>query len=95
MVWTQRSANALALGEHTGVLMGPDTDRDEHGVEAGGELGVAVAQEEPEALAGLFEVGGEVAGDLGDPGLVGVGSDTEQVNDAPFDLDNEEYVVAP
>ena len=40
-----------------------DTDRG-HLVEAGGELGVPIADEEPEAPIGIFEVGGEVTGDL-------------------------------
>src|SRR5450759_5431510 len=53
-----------------------DTDRGEHLVEAGGELGVAVADEEAEWPSGLLEVGGEVAGHLGHPGGVRVGGDT-------------------
>ena len=65
-----------------------DTDRGQHGVEAGGELGVAIADEEPEAAPRVFEVGGEVAGDLNHPVTVGVGGDAEQVHDAPLDLDH-------
>ena len=71
-----------------------DADGGEHRVEAGGELGVPVADEEAEALPGIFEVGGEVAGHLGDPGAVGVGGDAEHVHDPPFDLDQEQDVVA-
>ena len=34
----------------------PDVGRGEHGVEGGGELGVAVADQEPEATAGVIEI---------------------------------------
>jgi len=81
-------------GRANGSPDGLDADGGEHGVEAGGELGVAVAYEEPEAPTGLLELGAEVAGDLGDPGAPGVGGDAEQVHDAPFDLDHEKHVVA-
>ena len=43
---------------------------------------------------GVFEVGGEVTGHLGDPGTVGVGGDAEQVHPSPVDLDHEEHVVS-
>ena len=43
------------------------TNRSEHRVKAVGELGVPVTDEEPETPTGLFEVGGEVTGDLGHP----------------------------
>jgi hypothetical protein len=38
------------------------------GVEGRGEPGVAIADEEPEPPAGIVEVHGEVAGQLGQPG---------------------------
>lgn len=38
--------------------------------------------------------GTEVAGDLGHPRAVGVGRDAEEVDDAPFHFDHEQYVVA-
>ena len=65
-----------------------------HVFEAGGELGVSVADEEPESPPCVFEVGGEVAGDLGDPGTDGVGRDAEQVHPSPVELDHEEHVEA-
>src|ERR1035437_260485 len=74
---------------------GLDTDRGEHLVEAGGELGVPVADEEPEASTGLFEIGGEVAGDLSHPWAVRVGSGSEDVHDAALHFDDEQHVVAP
>ena len=45
----------------------PDIDGGEDGVEARGEFGVAIADEEPEPLTGGVEVHGEVAGLLGQP----------------------------
>ena len=47
-----------------------DTDRGEDLIEAGGEFGVPVADEEPDASTDLFEVGGEVTGNLGHPRAV-------------------------
>src|ERR1035437_4813671 len=70
-----------------------DADRGEHFVEAGGELGVSVADEEPEASTRLFEVGREVPCDLGHPLAVRVGGDTEDVDDASLQLDHEQHVV--
>jgi len=43
-----------------------DTFGDEHLVEAGGELGVAISYQEPERPSVLGEISCEVAGDLGD-----------------------------
>jgi hypothetical protein len=57
----------------------PDIDRGEHRVERGGELGVPIADEEPEAAAGVVEVHEQVAGVLGEPGAGGVGGDPEDV----------------
>src|ERR1017187_7727732 len=51
---------------------GLDADGGEHLDEAGGELGVPVADEEPEASTGLFEIGGEVAGDRVTHGSLGL-----------------------
>src|SRR5258707_5029810 len=44
-----------------------DAGRVEHRVEHGGELGVAVSDEEPETPAGLVEVHHQVTGQLGEP----------------------------
>ena len=46
---------------------GLDSDRSEHRVKADGELGVPVTDEEPETPTFIFEIGGEVPGDLGHP----------------------------
>src|ERR1039458_2769348 len=70
---------------------GLDADRGEHRVKAGGELGVPVADKEPETLAGVIEVGSEVPCDLGHPWPAWVGGDTEDVDDASFQ--HEQHVV--
>ena len=49
----------------------PGVDGGEDGVERGGELGVAIADEEPETTPGVVEIHGEVAGLLGQPGSGG------------------------
>src|ERR1035441_5370968 len=74
---------------------GLDTDRGEHLVEAGGELGVAVADEESEVPTGILQVRGEIAGHLGGPWAVRVGGGSEDVHDAALDLDDEQHVVVP
>lgn len=71
-----------------------DADRGERRVEAGGELGVAVADQETELSPCFVEVGGEVAGGLGHPRPAGAACHAEQVDDAAFDLDHEQDVVA-
>ena len=50
----------------------PDVDGGEDRVEGGGELGVAVADEEQKAAVGVVEVHEQVAGLLGEPGAGGV-----------------------
>src|SRR5664280_803812 len=74
---------------------GLDTDRGEHLVEAGGELGVAVADEESEHPTGILQVRGEIAGHLCDPWAVRVGGGSEDVRDAALHFDDEQHVVAP
>src|ERR1039458_9718015 len=74
---------------------GLDTDRGEHLVEAGGELGVPVADEEPESPAGILEVRGESAGHLCDPWAVRVGGGSEDVHDPALHFEDDQHVVAP
>ena len=69
-----------------------DVDGGEDGVEGGGELGVAVADEEPESSTGVVEVHEQVAGLLGEPSCGGVGGDAEDVHAAGGVLDDEEDV---
>ena len=89
---TKRSAIALARGARTGVLMMRTSIGGEDGVERGGELGVAVADQEPEAAAGVVEVHEQVAGLLGQPGAGGMRGDAEDVHPAGGVLDDEERV---
>jgi len=70
----------------------PDVDGGEDRVEGGGELGVAVADEEPETTPGVVEIHGEVAGLLGQPGTGGMGGDTQDVYPPGGVLDDEERV---
>ena len=69
-----------------------DVDGGEDGVEGGGELGVAVADQKPEAPTGIIEVHEQVAGLLGEPGSGGVGSDAKDVHPAGGVLDDEEAI---
>lgn len=75
-------------------LDGLDVDGGEHRVERRGELSIAVTDEEAEATTGIFETSREVAGDLGDPGIVRVGGDAEEVDNSSLDLDHEQDLVA-
>lgn len=68
----------------------PDVDRGEHGVEGRGELGVAVADEEPEPPTSVLEIHQQVARLLAQPGGRGMGGDTEDVDAAGGVLDDEE-----
>jgi hypothetical protein len=67
MLPTKRSAMALARGARTGVWMMRTSmavntaSKAAVNVERGGELGVAVPDEEPEAPAGVVEVHEQVA----------------------------------
>ena len=70
--------SADAADEALGYRVGPrrphgrpddaDVDGGEDGVERGGELGVPISDDEPEAAAGVVEVHEQVAGLLGEPG---------------------------
>jgi hypothetical protein len=92
IVPTKRSAIAFARGARTGVLTILDLDRGEDRVEGSGELAVAVADEEPEALVGVVEVHEQVARLLCEPGSGRVGGDAEDVDSAGGVFDNEERV---
>ena len=70
----------------------PDVHGGEDSVERGGELGVAIADKEPETAGGVVEVHEQVAGLLGQPGAGRVGGDPEDVHAAGGVLDDEERV---
>jgi hypothetical protein len=50
------------------------------GIEGGGEVGVAIADQERELVDAAGQTDQQVAGLLGDPGAVGVDGDTGQVD---------------
>ena len=91
MVPTKRFAMAFAPCAHR-RLEDLDVDSVEHGVEGGGELAVAVADEESEVPVGVVEVHDQVAGLLGEPGCGRVGGDAEDVDAAGGVFDDEECV---
>ena len=59
-----------------------------------GELGISVADQEPELFGLVAEVHEQVAGLLGDPGAGGVGGDPGDVHLAGGVLDHDEHVEA-
>jgi hypothetical protein len=71
-----------------------DVGAGEHGVEGGGELAVAIADQEPEPADAVVEVHEQVTGLLGDPGPGGVGSDPGEVHAPAVVLDHDEDVEA-
>ena len=66
----------------------------EHGVEGGGELGISVADQEPELFGLVAEVHQEVAGLLGDPRPGRMGGDPGEVHAAAPVLDHDQDVEA-
>ena len=64
----------------------------EHLVEAGGELRVAVSDQEPERPSVLGEISCEVAGNLGDEGAGRMIGDPEDVHHSALELDDEQHI---
>jgi len=89
-VLTHRSANALAFGARIGVVMTRTPFRSEHLVERPGEPGVPFADQEPDIREPA--VHGKVAGLLGHPGRVWVGSRPGDVHPSRAKLDEEQDV---
>ncbi len=75
-----------------GCLDHLDAFRGEHLVEAGGELRVAVSDQEPERPSVLGEIACEVAGNLGDEGAGRMIGDPEDVDYAALELDDEHHI---
>ncbi len=75
-----------------GRLDDPHPFPGEDGVEGGGELGVAVADEELGGRRPLSEIEAEVACLLGYPARDGVGRDPGKVDDTGVHLDEEQHV---
>ena len=95
MVLTQRSANAFALGERTGVLIASMPIEAKTPSKLAVNLVSRSRMRNRNAPARLLEVARQVAGDLGHPRPVGVGGDAEEVDDASVEFDHEQDVVAP
>ena len=90
-VRTNRSAKQFARGQCWN-LHGVDPDAGEDGVERGGELAGAVADEEPERGGTVVEIHQQVPGLLGGPGTGGMARRPEDVHVAAADLEGEEHV---
>jgi hypothetical protein len=69
-----------------------DTFGGEHLVEAGGELRVAVSDQEPERPSVLGEIACEVAGNLGDERAGRMIGDPEDVHYSALELDDEQRI---
>jgi hypothetical protein len=69
-----------------------DAFGDEHLVEAGGELSIAVSDQEPERPTVLGEIACEVAGNLGDKGAGRMIGDTEDVDHSALELNHEKHI---
>jgi hypothetical protein len=69
-----------------------DVPAGEHGVEGGGELAVAVADQEPELVNAVAEVHQQVASLLGHPRSGGLRGDPGDVHAAAVVLDHDEQV---
>src|SRR4051794_26703534 len=89
---TKRSAIAFARGARTGVRRMRMSEAVNTASERGGELGVAMADQEPEATAGVVEIHEQVAGKLCQPGAGRVRADPQDVYPAGGMLDDEERV---
>jgi hypothetical protein len=63
-----------------------------HGVERGGELRVAVANQKPQPVGVLVEVHEQVTGGLGDPLTGGMSGDADQVHPSPVEFDHKQDV---
>jgi len=69
-----------------------DVDGGEDGIEAGSELAVAVADQEPEASVGVVEVHEQVAGELSQPSAGGMSGHAQDVYATGGVFDDEERV---
>jgi hypothetical protein len=61
-------------------------------IECPAELGVPIAQQEPDSSSLLAEFQQQVPGLLGDPGAVGIGGHAGQVDAAGVQFDEEQHV---
>ena len=71
-----------------------EADACEHRVERGGELGISVADQEPEPAGVVAEVHKQVASLLSHPGTGGMAGDPRDVHPTGSVLDHDEYIEA-
>jgi putative transposase len=95
---SHRAHEALGIGIHPGRLGRDwqcfDSDRSEHGVERGGELGIPVPDQVGEPGSGFFQFAGKVAGELSGPLVRRVPGDAKYVHPPCLDFDDERDVQA-
>src|SRR4051794_38782076 len=89
---TKRSAIAFRPWRAPRRLDDPHADGGEHGVQGGGELVVAIADQESEAPVEVVEVHEQVARPLGQPRSGRVRGDAQDVYPAAGVFDDEERV---
>jgi hypothetical protein len=85
---------AFARGALDRAAQDPDPCAGEDRVEGSGELRVPIAEQEPDRGDLLVEIHEQVAGHLGDPGIVGMIGDAEDPDAAGGVFDDREHVGA-
>jgi len=95
MVPTNRSAIAFVRGTLMGVLMIRIPFIAEDGVEGGGELRVAISNEELDRCCPFRQVVAKVAGLLGDPARDRIGRHPCEVDPTGVVVDEEQHVEPP
>lgn len=83
---TVRSGSSRWCGDDRDVLA------PEHGVEAGGELGVSVADKEAKRAHSIAQIHGQVASGLSDPLPRRMGGHSQDMHPASAHLDHEQHI---
>jgi hypothetical protein len=89
---TQRFGDGVGVGRPNRRADDLDTSRAPDIVERPGELGVPVADQEPEHGGTVTQVQEEIAGLLGHPRAARVGRDTGQVHPSAVEFDHEQHI---
>jgi hypothetical protein len=85
----------VGVGRPHGCADDLGTGRAPHVIERPGELGVPVADQEPERSGLIAKDGDEVAGLLGNPEAGGMVSDAGKMDPPPAKLDEEQHIYPP
>jgi hypothetical protein len=85
----------VGVGRPHGCADDLGTGRAPHVIERPGELGVPVADQEPERSGLIAKDGDEVAGLLGNPEAGGIVSDAGKMDPPPAKLDEEQHLHPP